>query len=58
MCTSATTKTTSTWSLGYPTRQAASAAARRLNSQSPSRFFPEEMTPEDEALASELERHQ
>lgn len=55
MHTSATTKATSIWSLGYPTRKAASAAARRLNSESPSRFFVEKMTAEDEALASSLE---
>jgi hypothetical protein len=55
MCTSATLKTTDIWSLGYPTRKAATAAARRLNSESPSRFTVEKMTAEDEALASKLE---
>ena len=55
MCTSATLKTTDTWSLGYPTKSAAQAAARRLGSSSPSRFFVEKMTPEDEKLARRLE---
>lgn len=55
MYTSATLKTTDLWSLGYPTKAAASAAARRLNSESPSRFFVEKMTAEDETLASRLE---
>lgn len=58
MHTSATTGQTLVWSLGYPTRKAASAAARRLNSQSPSRFYVEKMTAEDEVLANELERAQ
>lgn len=43
------------WSLGYPTRKAASAAGR-LRKTAPQRFWVEKMTPEDEALASELER--
>ena len=60
MYESATTKSVTTWSLGYPTRKAASAAARRLTNQPGccSRFLVEKMTPEDEALASQLERHQ
>ena len=55
MHTSATTNNTVVWSLGYPTRKAATAAARRLNSKSPSYFFVERMTPEDWALAKRLE---
>lgn len=46
------------WSLGYPTRKAAAAAAARLNGMigGHGRFRVEKMTPEDEALASELEQ--
>lgn len=47
------------WSLGYPTRKSAASAAKRLNAtSSPYPFRVEKMTPEDEALASELERNQ
>lgn len=55
MYTSAMLKTTDLWSLGYPTKSAAQAAARRMNQQSPSRFFVERMTPKDHALAKTLE---
>lgn len=58
MTTSQTHGEDYTWSLGYPTRRAASAAAGRLRKTSPQRFWVEKMTAEDEALASELERHQ
>jgi len=45
------------WSLGYPTKKAAQAAAARLRKTAPVWFGVERMTPKDEALASELERH-
>jgi hypothetical protein len=58
MCTSATLKTTDIWSLGYPTKKSALAAARRLNNESPSTFKVEKMTAEDEALASKLQERE
>lgn len=48
------------WSLGYPTRKAAAATARRLNGQhtAATSFTVAKMTAEDEALASQLENLQ
>lgn len=58
MSTSQTNGEDYIFSLGYPTRKAASAAAGRLRKVSPQRFWVEKMTPEDEVLANELEQSQ